>query len=201
MPKGGSGKDGGTWTGEGGFDSGGDAKNMTLANRAIMREAASILQNTTSSYPELTPFANMTEFNQADLSPGLLGFYRYTLDGGSGNVVLSNALLNDRLPNSGQVVSNTLRGVTAHEIGHGLSSVQQPGFRSAEQTLGLATRRWNRLNPNNQLTSAGLAGQISNYARSSPHEAFAEAFTDWTLNGSNARAASRMIMEAWRIRR
>ena len=61
-----------------------------------------------------------------------------------------------------------------------------------------AVREYNRLHPTARLTQAGLAGKITNYARSSPREAVAEAFADWTINGGNANEASRVIMRNWR---
>jgi len=191
MPKGGSGAD--TYTGAVGGPV--NATGMMLAGHAVMNAAAVVIENAAARLPELEPFLNMIEFNQADISTrGVLGFY----DTVGQNAVIGNRTVSTwkGTEDSGLAVP-TWQGVVVHEVGHGLSYHVQPGFRPVENAMRIARASYNRGRAE-KLGEGSFAGAISRYARSGPHEAFAEAFSDWSINGINANPVSRAIIKAWK---
>ena len=160
-----------------------------------MGEAAKVFETVLRRMPGLQPFLNLLELNQADITTsGVLGFY----DTLARNVVIGNRALN--WTGSGDhVVVPTFAGVVAHEIGHALSYHSQPGFRPVEQALQIARMRYNK-GRTQKLGEGSFARTISAYAATGPHEAFAEAFADWTINGMRAKSASLHIINQWRNR-
>ena len=90
-----------------------------------------------------------------------------------------------------------LSGVVAHELGHALSYRKLPGFRDVETVLHMAHARYNRENKE-KLSCGEFMGKISRYAKKDAHEAFAEAFSDWAVNGVNAQKASLDVIRSWK---
>ena len=173
-------------------------ENLRNAGRQVMGTAANILSQTTKTFPTLQPYLNLMQFQEANIkTSGILGYY--VAEGENrGSVVIGNRALRNIDKKSGYLVSSTLKGVVTHEIGHALSYRNQTGFRTAERTLTTALAKYNRQN-NTKLNMQQFTATISEYAQLSPHEAFAEAFTDFTLNGKDASTASIAIIESWKI--
>jgi hypothetical protein len=182
MPKGSSGREGGTWDGDQG---GGNATMVELAGREVMQDIAKALARGTERFPELQPDGRIIEIQEGNFRGGVLGTY------GSGYITLQRGLPSG----TGQ---NSREWVAAHEVAHGLTTNTPAGYRTAEQTMLAAVREYNRGRTSGRVTQAGLAGQITRYARSSPREAVAEAFAEWSLRGSNASQAAQLIMRYWR---
>jgi len=182
MGKGDSGATGGTWTGE---QSGGNASLVQLAGREVMQDIARALNRASTSFPEVRAYANITEIQEGDFRGSTLGTY------GNGYITIQTGLRSG----TGR---NSRAWVAAHETAHGLTVNAPSNYRTPEQTMRSAIREYNRANPTARLTQAGLAGQVSNYARSSPREAISEAFADWSVRGNRASEASRIIMRNWR---
>jgi len=172
-----------------------EAEYLQLAGPRVMRAAATVLDSITSKAPELKPFLNLLELNQADIrTQGVLAFY----DTFNRNVVIGNKMVDGYTPaDNGHLVVPSFEGTVAHEIGHALSYHKQDGFRSVEKAIDIAYKQYNRGNAN-KLSRSDFIGTISRYAGASPHEAFAEAFADWSVNGANANRASTMIVKYWR---
>ena len=196
MPKGASGTE--TYSGVSGPV---DAREMRLAEQRVMGIAANVLENVIDRIPEIQPFLNLMEFNEADITtPGVLGFYQTPSVGGeTSRIVIGERALSMSAGQRGHLAVPTLDGVIAHEIGHALSFHTQPGFRSVDRAINIAHQRHNRGNPDKS-NKGDFVRSISNYAGSSAHEAFAEAFADWTVNGTNAARASQLIIRSWQSR-
>ena len=181
----GGGSSGGDWAGDGG--GGGNATNVTLAGEEVMQDVATALSRGASEFPEIADAVDVSDILEADFDGGVLG----TFNRGTGEITLQRGL-----PSGGG--QGTREWVAAHEVGHGMSTNPPPGFRTAEQTMAAATRQHNSGRTSGRLSQAGLARQISRYAGTSPREAVAEAFADWTINGNNSSRASQIIMSNWR---
>jgi hypothetical protein len=170
--------------------------NMELAGREVMESFAKAAANATERIPELkgNPYVNLEEIDQADIkTPGVLAFYGTE----SRKIVVGNKTLNyDSQSEFHPEGTGNLDGVVAHELGHALSYHKLPGFRNVDEVLHIAHGRYNRENKEN-LTRAEFMRKISAYAAEDAHEAFAEAFSDWTINGINASKASLAMMGAW----
>jgi hypothetical protein len=169
---------------------------MQLAGRKVMQEAATTLQNATDKIPEISPFLNLIEFNQADIqTQGVLGFYSTE----SRNIVIGNRAVEYVNSGKSSIAVPTTEGVVAHEIGHALSYHQQSGFRSTGQAVAVAYERYNQRR-SRKSSIEQFVGTISPYAKTDSHEAFAEAFADWSVNGTRAKTASRLIVSSWQNR-
>jgi len=92
--------------------------------------------------------------------------------------------------------SSQIKQVVTHELGHALGVTSPPGFKSDVAAFNSAFSEYRRANP--QATNTSFASKISNYATTAKSEAFAEAFSDYVRNGSNAAAESKLIMKHWR---
>ena len=172
-------------------------KNITLADREVMHEVAKAAAYATEHFPELegNPYVNLQEVNQADIvTPGVLAYYGTE----NKNIVIGNKTLNyESQSDFHPPGTGNLSGVVAHELGHALSYHKLPGFRDVETVLHMAHARYNREN-GEKLSRGEFMGKISRYAKKDAHEAFAEAFSDWAVNGVNAQKASLDVIRSWK---
>lgn len=94
-------------------------------------------------------------------------------------------------PNNGN--KTAMQAVVAHELGHTLTARAAGGFeninRFSDKIVTEAARTQRYKNP------ASFASKISGYARSSPAEAIAEAYSDVYCNGNKANSSSRAIVD------
>jgi len=189
MPKGSSGRgEGGSWDG----DKSGNTKatNVELAGRDVMRDVAKALERGTKEFPEVEAYANIHQIQEGVFKGTVLGTY----SPGSGNITLQKGL------KSGGGVGSR-EWVAAHEVAHGFTERVPQGYRTPEQTMLAAVKQYNKGRTSGRLTQAGLAGQITKYARSSPSEAVSEAFAQWSIHGSKSSEAARVIMQNWKKRK
>ena len=186
MPKGSSGRgEGGKYDGEPG--GGGKATAVELAGREVMTSVAKALERGTKEFPEIQPEGRIIEIQEANFKGTTLGEY------GGGYVTIQRGLKSGNHQNSREWVA-------AHEVAHGLTTNTPKGYRTAEQTMRSAVRAYNKGRTSGRLTEAGLAGQITKYARSSPREAVAEAFAQWSIQGNKSSEAAQIIMSKWKKR-
>jgi len=89
-----------------------------------------------------------------------------------------------------------MKGTVSHELAHALSITPRNGFNSTTTAFKRAFAEYRRSHP--RATQQSFARSISSYAATAKSEAFAEAFRDFTMNGKNASAASKLIMKHWR---
>ena len=140
-------------------------------------------------FPELKGqlYNELNKLRQGDFSDrSVMGIYSPSQK----KIVISNKI---------QSNAEEVRDTVAHELGHALSIISPRGFRSINDTFTRAFRSYRRTH--RTASEKSFARSISNYAASSREEAFAEAFSDYFRNGSNAREASKLMMEHWRKKR
>lgn len=88
------------------------------------------------------------------------------------------------------------REVVAHELGHALAVSPPSGFRSDIAAFTKAYAEYKITHP--RASEKSFSANISNYAASARSEAFAEAFKDVIINGTNAKPESQLIMQCWK---
>ena len=126
--------------------------------------------------------------------PGVLGYYSSS----DGVVSISNKAVNyrDELKGFAGEATQSLRGVVTHEIGHSLSIRPRSGYNNIDTTFEKSYKEYTRTNRG--VTEKQFAETISVYAGTARAEAFAEAFTDYTINGGNAKATSKLLIKHWK---
>ena len=87
-----------------------------------------------------------------------------------------------------------LQAVASHELGHALNDVAMGKMKMGRDDTAKAILKEAKKNIGFKGKLGDMAGKISGYAKYSPSEAIAEAFSDVYCNGKNAKSESTAIV-------
>ena len=164
-----------------------DVRNETPASGRVVSVMTDYKIQAAKLFPELQGqiYAHFNQLTQGNLTNNsVLGYYSEA----EKKIVIANGVARGG--------EKKLRETMAHEMAHAFSINTPRGFRSYGSAFDRAFKEYKK--SHKRATQSSFAGSISNYAKSAKAEAFAEAFRDYTMNGKNAKAASKLIIKHWR---
>jgi hypothetical protein len=199
MPKGSSGKEN-----KGNDDMKGDKpdnisiKNKKQARGRLVTVFTQLKIDAVKLFPEMQGqvYDNLVNLNTGSFnSSDVLGAY----EPGARGITIANKVLKNRDQLKGWTQGNSLQHVLAHEMGHAFTKMPAKGHKGFMQAFDAAyAEHIKGIKKGKVPSSKEFARSISEYATTAKSEAFAEAFSDYLVNGKKAKPASRLIMKHWK---